>query len=426
MTVEDKSLHGKKCKQPDARYTACVTTLGVILMIWCVLLTAFWFAVAVRVGLLARNAPTVRQGLALLADSDDSAARDDETWPKLSIIVPVHNEQRVIEACAASLLNQTYPNLEIILVLDRCTDDTRNLLAAHEHDPRLIIIENDTCPSDWAGKCHAAHLGAQRATGQWLLFTDADTQFDPQLAQAAVALARHQNAPLLSLLSSLTYRAWHERIAQPVATMALMRIFPPTRTRSDKRPRPFANGQFMLFDRAWYEKLGGHTAVKDDLLEDLAFARLIHRDGGQTSVVLAEGMLTCSMYDSLAAFQRGWKRIFIEACRRKPARLRKHAMRLFTLGIIAPVTQIAAVAIAFAVDSPVLGAALILAVLAGWIAQAAALILVYTLNGAPLWATLGYPIGCAITAQLMREGASDLDTRRPVVWGGREYVLEPR
>lgn len=379
---------------------------------------AYWTAVRFRVGRIADSTLSVRSGLASPEPRDG--------WPSLSIIVPVHNEQRVIEACAASLLAQSYPELQIVLVLDRCTDNTRALLRPHENDPRLVILEKDHCPDNWAGKCHAASVGAQHATGDWLLFTDADTQFDPDLAKASVALAVEHQSPLLSLLSSLTYTAWHECVAQPVATMALMRIFPPTRMRHHKRPRPFANGQFMLFDRSWYIRIGGHTAVKDDLLEDLAFARLIHHHGGMTTVAMADGMLRCSMYDSLDAFRRGWKRIFIEACRRKTWRMRKHAWRLMALGILAPLVQLGALAAAFAVNQMPLRMALIAMALGSVAAQIVALNLIYTLSGAPRKALLGYPLGCWIVARLIFDGARDLHRRRPVIWGGREYVLDPR
>lgn len=392
-------------------------TLGLILLIWCGVLTVFWAAVWRHVGVIAKNPPTVRDGL--------SRSEPSNGWPRMSIIVPVHNEQRVIEACAVSLLAQDYPNLEVILVLDRCTDATRELLTPYEHDPRLVIIENDHCPNDWAGKCNAARLGAGRASGEWLVFTDADTEFDPALSRAAVSMAIDRDSPLLSLLSSLTYQATHERVAQPVATMSLMRMFPLVR-HSKRKPRPFANGQYMLFQRSWYEKLGGHAAVKDDLLEDLAFARLVHRHDAQTTVLLADGMLRCSMYDSLEAFQRGWKRIFIEACRRKTMRLRKRALGLFVLGIASPLAQVAAIGAAVLMENRPLQLAILITAIGSVLVQTASLVRIYQLNGAPRWAVMAYPIGCWIVARLMADAARDLTHRRPVVWGGKQYVLEPR
>jgi prepilin-type processing-associated H-X9-DG protein len=382
----------------------------------------FWGVLLYRMTLMLIGARKVSDGVGLPAPQGG--------WPKLSIIVPAHNEEEMIGECARLLRAQDYEDLEIVFVLDRCTDGTAAALAPHAAaDSRVVVIENDTCPEDWAGKCHAAHLGAQRATGQWLLFTDADTQFAPELARAAMALALARGLALLSLWSTLTYAHPFERIAQLAASMYLMIMYPITRAHGTEQPRPFANGQFMLFDRAWYDRMGGHAAVKDDLLEDIAAARQVHSQGGRTNVLFADGMLMVSMYETLAAFETGWKRIYIEACNRRPARLRKWARRTFWSGAALPVLQLATlIAAPFVVasgDTP-LAAAMVGVVLAGWAAQLVVLWRATTLAHAPRRSMLFYPFGCRIVARVMSAAARDLARGEPVVWGGRRYVLEPR
>lgn len=399
-----------------------LTVLSLLFTVPAGLTLVYWIVVGVRVRQLLRDRPTVRTGLAL--------SEPNGGWPMLSVIVPAHNEESEIERCVRSLREQAYPNLEMIFVLDRCTDGTKNILERHAaKDDRIIIIENDSCPDDWAGKCNAARLGSEQARGQFMLFTDADTQFDPELCRASVALAAHHDLGLLSLLSTLTYEQRHERIAQPVASVTLVRLFPFKRLGSDKKTRPFANGQFMLFQRQWYEQLGGHHGVKDDLLEDLAFARLLKAEGGEYATVLADGMLWCTMYDSMRAFCEGWKRIFIEACRRHPSRLRKNAWRIFTSGIVLPALQVIGLALAIVIgvtgDWPLavtLGGLVVL----GWAVQFLVLLRVYRASGAPVRSILWYPIGCWVVGRVMLKGANDLEARRPVRWGGREYVVEPR
>ncbi len=323
-----------------------------------------------------------------------------------------------------------YDKLEIIFVLDCCTDDTAELLAVHAAaDPRIVVVTNETCPDDWAGKCHAAHLGAVRASGDWMLFTDADTWFDPGLARAAVALAHARDLALLSLLSTLTFDHLFEQVAQLAAAVKLLSLYPIERVSRSRRPRPFANGQFLLFRRDWYERIGGHTALKDDLLEDIAAAKLVNGHGGHSAVALADGMLICSMYESLAEFRQGWKRIFIEACSRKPARLRKWAARTLVIDVVLPLVQLAtlasAPAVAAAGEVP-LALTMTLVVLTGWTFQGAVLWRFYTMGRAPRPAILLYPLGCLIVAGIMWSGARDLQRRRPVVWGGKRYVLTPR
>jgi glycosyltransferase involved in cell wall biosynthesis len=384
----------------------------------------FWLIVGFRVHRMMLAQPTIRRGLSLPPPEVDSAL------PSVSIVIPTHNEERVADRCARSLRELRHDALEIIFVLDRCTDSTADILRRHAaEDDRIILIENETCPDDWAGKCHAASLGAERASGAYLLFTDADTVFDPDLVRAATAVATDRGLGLLSVLSTLSSNHAYELIAQPVASINLIRMYPIERVNRDAGARPFANGQFMLFERSWYERIGGHHAVKDDLLEDIAFARRLNEAGGRGGVFLADGMLRCSMYDSLTAFRAGWKRIFIEACNRKPGRLRENAWRVLLGAVGLPVVQAVALVIglvmALAFAHP-LGFALGGAVLAGFVAQLATLVRIYRVCGAPLAATLFFPAGSWIVSRILFAAARDLRARRPIVWGGREYVLEPR
>lgn len=400
--------------------TVLIVLLSFILIACSTVTATYWIIVWSRVWIMLREKPTIREGLAV--------QQPDEASPRLSVIVPAHNEARVIDACCRGLRAQSYPDVEIIFVLDRCTDSTLEIVRQHAAaDRRIRILENETCPDDWAGKCNAARRGTELATGEWLLFTDADTAFDPELCRAAVALARHRRLGLLSLLSDLTFEHHYERVAQPVAAMSLIRLYP-LRRLGDRPVRPFANGQFMLFDRLWYERLGGHAAVKDDLLEDLALARELRDAGGTCATFLADGMLRCSMYDSLERFRNGWKRIFIEAWRRRPRRLRINGWRLIFSGIIGPIFLLASLVLSpimwWTGDTP-LAIGLGLASTIGALFMAMALDRIYQANGAPRRAVLYYPRGCLIVAGTMFEGANDLEARRPVHWGGKEYVLEP-
>jgi len=397
--------------------------IGVTLLFGMTALTLFWVYVGRRVRAFERDQPSLREGA--------SRPAPDDGWPRLSIVLPAHNEERVIEGCVTSLRAVDYPSVEFIFVLDRCTDRTASILAPHvDADNRILIIENDSCPPDWAGKCNALRLGAEQATGEYVLFTDADTGFDRDLPRAAVSLAREHDMALLTLLSTLTIERPFERLAQPIASMSLMKMFPAERiNRPAGQSRPFANGQFLLFHRSWYDRIGGHEAVHEALLEDLAFARRINAAGGRIGVLLADGMLRVSMYGTFEAFRRGWKRIFIEACQRKPARLRKNAYRLYVLGGLVPVMQIAGIIVAgllLSQGSIAFGAVLFVMTALAVTAQCAALLRIYHLAGAPLWSTILYPAGCVIVGGIMREAAHDLETGTPIRWGGREYVLEPR
>jgi GT2 family glycosyltransferase len=386
------------------------------MLVACVALAALFFTfLAIRVAEVFLRAPRVGDGLAEAPPADG--------WPLVSIVVPAHNEERVIESCVASLLASDYPELEIVVVLDRCSDRTLALLRPFaEGDSRLRFIENTACPPDWAGKCNAARVGADAARGRYLLFTDADVRFDPALVRAAMGLMHRDRRGLLSLLPRVVAVAWYERIVQPIAALTLMQMYPIDKVNREYRRRPFANGQFLLFERGVYERIGGHAATKHDLLEDIAFARLVDASGARVGLALAADMLEVHMYSSFAAFREGWKRIFIEASRRRVRRLREKALVVLVLGVGVPLVEIAALATgAVAGHTTFLWAAAVGAW--GVAAQATALAMAYRACRAQVRDVALSPVGAALVARVLWQGAADLAKNRPVRWGGREYRL---
>ena len=372
-----------------------------------------WVGLACRLRVISRTKATIREGLSLPVPTGES----------VSIVVPAHNEERVIDRCATLLREQSHQEIEIIFVLDRCTDGTHKLLQKHaDEDPRIRIIENDQCPDDWSGKCHAAQIGATEATYNWLLFTDADTQFDQELVRCAVASAIKRKASLLSILSTLTITKTFERIVQPIASTFLVRQFPVDRINSSRRARPFANGQFLLFSRDAYEEIGGHESVKKELLEDIAFAKLICRKTeGKVQVLFADGLLKCSMYSTFAAFRSGWKRIYIEAHNRNVKKLKRSASTALIVGVALPLAGIAGMVMGYFNSQPLFWTSA-----ASLVAFIFVIAWLYKINGAPVVFAVFSPIGAVVVAQLLLEAASMLQRGEPIRWGGREYVLEPK
>lgn len=379
-----------------------------------------------RLRLALRSVPTLRAGL--------DAPAPEGGWPSVLVVTPAHNERAVIGELCASLRAQDYPNLRVVLALDRCTDGTAEAArTAIGGDARFGIVEIDACPEEWAGKCHAAHRGVTRApaggsASDLLLFADADTIFGPSCVRAAVGLMAARDVQLLSLLSTLTHRNWHERVAQPAASLELMRHFPIDRINRDEHGRSFANGQFMLFRREAYEAIGGHEAVRRELLEDLAFARLMRDAKRRVGVFLADGLFHCRMYPTFGAFRRGWKRIYIESAQRKPGRLRRWAAQLVVTGALLPLAALAAmvcglVTLRRADPLPVVTLALGALGLGLWLLAVG---LVHRVQRAPAWTTLVHPVGAVVMASVLLEGAADLERGRGVQWAGRTYARPVR
>lgn len=384
-------------------------------------LAVFWSIALYRIAQTTAVVPTARAGLRL--------AEARPPFSPVCIVVPAHNEEEVLPALIASLRRLDYPAFHVVLALDRCTD--RSAQVAREAvgaDERFEIIEITHCPDDWAGKVNAIWTGVQKsawtARADYLLFADADTLFDPGCLRATVALAADRELDLLSLLSTLTRRRWFERLIQPAAGLQLMYQYPIIRANRLEGRRAFANGQFMLFARAAYEALGGHHAVHDQLLEDLALARAVEARNMRAGVFLADGLLTCRMYPNWPAFRRGWKRIYTEAANRKPARLRRSALRMAAFGAALPagaVAQILLLAGPWAADIP-FRAPLAITALFGLSAWLIAVSWVHRLGHAPAWEAAGSVVGSWMVAGILREAARDLETGQPTQWGGRTYA----
>jgi glycosyltransferase involved in cell wall biosynthesis len=396
-----------------------------------IVVIAYWSVFAWRAARDARGRPSLCEGLALAAPASG--------WEAVRVVIPSHNEERHAPTLLRSLLAQDYPGpLEIVFVLDRCTDATRvaleSVMSSHSrrHGVSVRIVDNVTCPDDWAGKCNAARVGAELDGGggaAWLLFTDADTRFDPALVRSSVALAAHRGLSLLSAMPQLTSGRTFERVAQPVAALQLMKLYPPERVNRAHDPRPFANGQFMLFLRETYDAIGGHASVRDDLLEDIAFARRVHEAKRRFGLFMSDGMLITHMYESAEQFREGWARIFIEACHRNPTRLRRYAALSALIGIGGPLACWLTISVGamggVMGDVPLMvGGAMCGA--AGIAMQHIVLRRIYRLMRTPRRGVWLHWLGSASLAGILWRAASLLLSRQPVRWGGRTYVLAPR
>lgn len=388
----------------------------------------FWSVAAYRILRELNALPTARAGLPL--------ARSNPPGGSVCVVVPAHNEAGSIAALVASFREQDHRDAHFVLVLDRCSDATERVARdAIDDDDRFTVILNDDCPDDWAGKVHAVWQGVQQsehaARATHLLFTDADCVFAPECLSATIALAEHRDLDMLSLFSTQRHRAWYELIAQPTTTLELARQYPLMRAnqRDPARRRAFANGQFMLFRAGAYRAIGGHESQKHALLEDIAFARALKDHRRPAGLLLADGVMSCAMYDSWAEYRRGWKRIYTESATRRPLRLRRAATRhaaIFTaIPFAALICLFAGLVVVPGGDIP-LRALSIGVPLLGVVAWAFALSVAFRAGRTPLWVIPLSPIGGILTSSILRDAARDLDEGAETQWGGRSYQRESR
>lgn len=243
---------------------------------------------------------------------------------RVSILVPARDEERSIGDCVFSLLAQDYPDFELLVLDDGSFDDTAAIVSGLvAGNPRHRLLTGAPLPEGWTGKNWACHQLSQAATGQWLLFTDADTVHSPGALSAAVATAVESRADLLSAWPRLVTLTLGEKLVIPVLHMIALAWFPIAvlqflqahlRLAARIPPRLLrawggANGQFVLFSRAAYMRIGGHFAVRDHIVEDLALGREIARripEGLRLVNCDASSLIRCRMYRSFVEVRDGF------------------------------------------------------------------------------------------------------------------------
>ena len=233
--------------------------------------------------------------------------------PRVAIIVPACNEEHNIGECLESLSAQDYANLEIIVVDDRSEDRTAEIVEGFvQRDARFRLVRNTELPAGWTGKNHALEVGAEAArNAELLLFVDADTRHAPTNVSQAVTYVVTHNVDMLSLIMPIVNVTFWEKVVQPMTGSMLCIRYPVWKVNDPKSSIAFGNGQYILIRREAYEAVGGHEAVRDKLLEDIAIAKRVKKSGRKLCLAYTGDISRIRMYRSLAEIRRGWSRIFL-------------------------------------------------------------------------------------------------------------------
>lgn len=238
---------------------------------------------------------------------------DDERLPFISVLVPARNEEDNIEICLKSLLNQDYPEYEVIVLDDNSTDNTYKILQEIKiTHSELIILKGEELPDGWTGKNYACHCLSQKAKGSWLLFTDADTIHNKISLKLSMETAISKKADLLTLIPYQITKTFFEKLIIPLLHYITLTLLPFYFLEKKGYTKfSIGIGQFMLFNKNVFEKIGGYESVKDKIVEDVWLARKIKEAGYR--LIAADGMemLSCRMYKDIKGVWEGFsKNIF--------------------------------------------------------------------------------------------------------------------
>ncbi len=220
----------------------------------------------------------------------------------------MRNESSVIAETVRSLLAQQYPNFEILLLDDHSTDNSAEIArAAANGDPRLRILPGQPLPSGWTGKVWACHQLSEQAQGEYLLFTDADVRWGPGALDALLAEAQRTKADLLTAWPTQITQTWGERLVVPLMAFTILAYLPVWAVHH--LPWPVfaaAMGQCLLFRREAYQKIGGHAAIRNQVLDDMAFAYAIKRSRLRLRMADANGLIQTRMYHTWPQVRDGF------------------------------------------------------------------------------------------------------------------------
>jgi chlorobactene glucosyltransferase len=194
--------------------------------------------------------------------------------PHVSILVPARNEADVIGETVMGHLRQDYPHYEIIVLDDGSADGTSELaLEAAAGDPRLNVIGGEPLPGGWLGKNWACHQLSRQAEGDILIFTDADVRWAPEALSALVHLMEETRASTFTVWPTQQTETWSERLVVPMMMFVIFGYLPELCVRYVPWPVfAAANGQCLVFRRTAYSQIGGHAAVRGNIIEDVGLA----------------------------------------------------------------------------------------------------------------------------------------------------------
>jgi glycosyltransferase involved in cell wall biosynthesis len=335
--------------------------------------------------------------------------------PEVSVLIPARNEAHQIAGCIASLRAQTLPPKAIVVVDDGSTDGTagvvRGLASGQPHDgvPVILVEGGAHPPEGWIGKSHAIVQGLPRATGAWLLFTDADTVHAPGALASAVGHARRHGLALLSLTGDQRAVGAWEKIVQPLVFRLLDVLYPMPVVNGPDPQRAAANGIYLLVRRDAYEAVGTHAAFRDEVLEDVAIAQAVRRAGFRTAFLRGDALLSVRMYRDLRPLWEGWAKNLWPLLGRDARRCALAAAGVIAAGVLP-------------------AAMLWYGGAAGWAAAIGAF-------GAEAWLrwrdrsdvsyTLTLPLGALILAAMIAESARRHPGGGGISWKGRRYPSSP-
>jgi glycosyltransferase involved in cell wall biosynthesis len=341
--------------------------------------------------------------------------RPSTELPRLSVIIPARNEERDIEEAVSSHCGQEYPGLEVIVVDDQSTDGTSDILDnLADRYSNLKVIMGETLPPDWLGKPHAQDQGVAAATGEFLLFCDADVIYAPGTHARAVEEMERRGLDVLLLLPRQKGRGFWEPLVVSFLD-AFSGYAAPTFLVNipSLRSMAFGLGAGNLARREAFEAIGGMEALRREVLEDVLMGKLLKRYRGRLRLVRAYDGVAVRMYRGLRESIEGFTKNCYSAYDRKPVRAALGVMLDLSVHLAPPLFFLLSL-----IFPGLSGMRLPMAL--AWAAGMLCNLLTGIIARQPLWLALAYPLRHILWAWILLRSAVRTH-RHGITWRGRKY-----
>ncbi|MCK9279798.1 MAG: glycosyltransferase family 2 protein [Melioribacteraceae bacterium] len=232
----------------------------------------------------------------------------------ISVLIPARNEENNTKKILDSLISQTYKQLNIIVLDDHSTDKTKVIVKEYtrKHNNISLII-GETLPKGWLGKNWACHQLSKHAKGDYYLFVDADVELKENAIDLLITKMEDYKLDAISVFPSQRINGFGQWLVVPMMNWLLLSFLPLNQVfKSKKKSFTAANGQLFLFKKYIYKAIGGHEKVKNEVVEDMEFARLLKVNRYKLMTAVGDTEIFCSMYDSFNSAVTGFSKNFYE------------------------------------------------------------------------------------------------------------------
>jgi len=371
-------------------------------------LAVFWLAYATHTILGMRRMPRLA----------NVGLRPDEGLPLISVLVSARDEAEKMPPALRSLLALDYPNYEVVIVDDRSTDATPQILREFAAAcKRLHAVRVDALPPGWLGKPHGLETAYEHSRGEWLVFTDADVRFDPSLLRRAMSLALERGWDHLTAFPLMETSGFGERaLLTYFALGGFLYSRPWSVSRHDSKYY-CGVGAFQLVRRSAYEAMGTHRRLAMEVVDDMKLGKLIKESGFSSGVALTGELLNLRWHSGVANIIRGTEKNFFAASGFSWSKALAQIAFLLVVSVLPFALLVAPGTWIGGAWSRIFGAIAVAAVVALH-ARVARVLCVTPLYG------LTHPLGALLVSYMLARSAVITLRQNGIYWRGTFYPLE--